>query len=142
MTSTISVSDLLKSFASLLFTVFADTVGDMLVDLLCASASIEPVRRDLELMTVVQHCRNLVAFRCVELISLSFTLQTLRAFDVLGLPPASPLPSSSLAASVTILTTAGLRISCFSKVFSSFMRLISDRIVSCASCDCGMSIFF
>ena len=33
----------------------------MLVDLLCASASIEPLRRDLELMNVVHHCRNLVA---------------------------------------------------------------------------------
>ena len=41
--------------------VFVDTVGDMLVDLLCVSASIEPVRRDLELMNVVQHCCNLVA---------------------------------------------------------------------------------
>ena len=73
MTSTISVSDLVKSFASLVFTVFFDTVGDMLVDLLCASASIEPVRQDLELMNVVQHCRDLVALRCVELISLCWS---------------------------------------------------------------------
>ena len=35
----------------------------MLIDLLCASASIEPVRRDFELMDAVQHCRNQVAFR-------------------------------------------------------------------------------
>ena len=33
--------------------VFVDTVGDMLIDL---------VQSDLDLMTVVQHCRNLVAF--------------------------------------------------------------------------------
>ena len=62
MISTISASDLLQYFASLVFSVLVDIVGDMLVDLLCASASIEPVRRDLELMNVVQHCRNLVAF--------------------------------------------------------------------------------
>ena len=62
MTSTISASDLLKSFASLIFTVFVDTVGDMLVDRLCASASVEPVRLDLKLMDAVNHCRNLVAF--------------------------------------------------------------------------------
>ena len=62
MTSTILASDLLKFFASLVFAVFVDTVGDMLVDLLYASASVEHVRRDLELMNVVQHCRNLVAF--------------------------------------------------------------------------------
>ena len=53
MTSTISASDLLKFFGSLVFTVFVDTVGDMLVDL---------THPDLELMTVVQHCPNLVAF--------------------------------------------------------------------------------
>ena len=46
MTSTISASDLLRSFASLIFTVFVDTVGAHL---------------DLKLMNVVQHCRNLVA---------------------------------------------------------------------------------
>ena len=62
MTSTNSASDLLKSFASLVFTVFVDTVGDVLVDLLCASASVEPVRLDLELMDAVQHCRDLIAF--------------------------------------------------------------------------------
>ena len=62
MTSTISASDLLKSFASLMFTVFVDTVGDMLVDLLCASASVELVRLDLKLMDADQHYRNLVAF--------------------------------------------------------------------------------
>ena len=62
MTSTNSASDLLKSFASLVFTVLVDTVGDMLVHLLCASASVEPVRLDLELMDAVQHCRDLVAF--------------------------------------------------------------------------------
>ena len=56
MTSAISASDLLKSLASLVFTVF--------VDLVCASASVEHVRRDLELMNVVQHCRILVALRC------------------------------------------------------------------------------
>ena len=50
MTSTISA--LLKFFASLVFTVFDDTVGDVLVDL---------TQSDLELMTVVQHNRNLVA---------------------------------------------------------------------------------
>ena len=65
MTSTNSASDLLKSFASLRFFGFrglrlvlsSDIVRDMLVDLLCASASIEPLRRDLELMKVVHHCR-------------------------------------------------------------------------------------
>ena len=36
--------------------------GDMLVDLLCATASVEPVRLDLELVDAVQHCRDLVAF--------------------------------------------------------------------------------
>ena len=35
----------------------------MLVDLLRASASIDPVRLDFELMDAVQHCRNQVAFR-------------------------------------------------------------------------------
>ena len=35
-----------------------------------------------------------------------------------------------------------MRVSCSSKVYSRFMRLIPDRIVSCASCDCGISIFF
>ena len=59
MTSTNSALDLLKSFASL--AVFVDTAEDMLVDLLCASASVEPVRLDLELVAV-QHCRDLVAF--------------------------------------------------------------------------------
>ena len=86
-----------------------DTVGDMLVDLtqsdlyfverflardivdygdlLCASASIEPVRKDLELMNVVHHCRNLVA------LLVSFT--SARSPHVCGarLPPASPLPA-------------------------------------------------
>ena len=52
MTSTGSASDLLKSFASLVLTVFVDTVVDMLVDL---------TQSDLELTTVVQHYRNLVA---------------------------------------------------------------------------------
>ena len=77
--STMSASDWLKSFASLVLTVFVDTVGDMLVDLtqsdfscacdivdfcdvLCASVPVEHVLRDLELMTVVQHYRNLAAF--------------------------------------------------------------------------------
>ena len=31
-------------------------------DVLCASVAVEHVLRDLELMTVVQHCPNLVAF--------------------------------------------------------------------------------
>ena len=62
MTSTNSPSDLLLSFASLVFTVFVDTFGDMLDDLLCASASVEPVRPYLELMDAVQHCRDVVAF--------------------------------------------------------------------------------
>ena len=62
MTSTNSPSDLLKYFASLVFAVFVDTAGDMLVDLLGACASVEPVRLDLELMDAVQHCRDLVAF--------------------------------------------------------------------------------
>ena len=59
----------------------------MLVDLLCASASIEPVRRDLELMNVVHHCRNLVA------LLVSFT--SARCLHVCGvrLPPVSPLPA-------------------------------------------------
>ena len=48
MTSTNSASDLLKSYASLVFAVLVVTAGDMLVDLLCASASVEPVRLDLE----------------------------------------------------------------------------------------------
>ena len=66
-TSTNTASDLLKSFASLVFrglrlVLSSDIVGDILVDLLCASASMELVRRDLELMNVVHHCRNLVAF--------------------------------------------------------------------------------
>ena len=54
MTSTISTSDLLKLFASLVFTVF--------IDLVCASASVEHVRRGFEAMNVFQHCPNLVAF--------------------------------------------------------------------------------
>ena len=89
MTPTNSPSDLLKSFASLIFrslrlVLSSDIVGDMLLDLLCASASIEPVRQDLELMTVVHHCRNLVA------LLVSFT--SARSPHVCGvrLPPASP----------------------------------------------------
>ena len=69
MTSTNSASDLLKSFASLVFKIalvlngrLVDTVSDMLVAILYASASVEHVRRDLELMDAVQHCRNLVAY--------------------------------------------------------------------------------
>ena len=57
----------------------------MLVDLLCASASIAPVRRDLELMNVVQHCRNL--FRYSNLILLCWSpslLQDLLTFAVFG----------------------------------------------------------
>ena len=89
-----SASDLLKSFASLVFAVFglffsSGTVGDKLVDLLCASASIEPVRRDLELMNVVQHCRNLVALRCAKLIFSAGLFH----FCGVRLPPTSPLPS-------------------------------------------------
>ena len=57
-----SASNLLKSFPSLVLAVFVDTVGDMFVDLLCASASVEPVRLDLELMDALQYCRDLVAF--------------------------------------------------------------------------------
>ena len=67
MTSSNSASALLKSFASLVFKIalvlngmLVDTVFDMLVAILYASASV--VRRDLELMDAVQHCRNLVAF--------------------------------------------------------------------------------
>ena len=52
----------MTSFPSLVFAVFVDTVGDMFVDLLCASASVEPVRLDLELMDALQYCRDLVAF--------------------------------------------------------------------------------
>ena len=81
MTSTISVSDSLKSFAALVFTVIVDTVGDMLVDLMCASASIEPVRRDLEPMNGVLHCRNLVALRCVESRLLCWSSSLLRCSD-------------------------------------------------------------
>ena len=44
MTSTNSASDLLKFFTSLVFTV--------LVDLVCASASVEHVRRDLVLFVL------------------------------------------------------------------------------------------
>ena len=61
--------------------------GLQLVDLLCASASVGHVRRDLELMDAVQHCRTLVALRCVELIFLcwlSSLLQALLTFAVLG----------------------------------------------------------
>ena len=80
---TFSASDLLKSFASLVLGL-CWLVGDMLVDLtqsdfhvigrflpcdvvdfcdvLCAFVSVEHVRQDFELKTVVQHCRNLVAF--------------------------------------------------------------------------------
>ena len=80
MTSTISASDFLKSFASLVFTVC--------VDLVCASASVEHVCRDLELMNVVQQCRNLVCCSSLRRIDFAlvvfFTLQALRTFDVLG----------------------------------------------------------
>ena len=38
-------------------------------DVLCASVSIEHVRRDLELVTVVQHCRNLLDFVGGEFVS-------------------------------------------------------------------------
>ena len=46
---------------------------------------------------------------------------------------------SSGSASLTILTTASLRVSRSSKVFSGVMRVILDRIVSCANCICGFS---
>ena len=58
-----------------------------LVDLLCASASVEHVRRDLELMYVVQHCPNLVDLRRAKLILLCWSpslLQNLLTFAVLG----------------------------------------------------------
>ena len=61
--------------------------GLLLVDLVCASASVGHVRRDLELMDAVQHCFTLVALRCVELIFLcwlSSLLQALLTFAVLG----------------------------------------------------------
>ena len=64
MTLTISASALLKFFASLVFMVFVDTVGDMLIDL---------AQPDLELVTVVQHCRNLVAFLVSKLILLCWS---------------------------------------------------------------------
>ena len=79
MTSTISSSDLLKFFASLVFTVFVDTIGGVLVDL---------TQSDLELTTVVQHCRNLVdCFPRVKLISLCWSpslLQDLLTFAAFG----------------------------------------------------------
>ena len=59
----------------------------MLVDLFCASASMEPVRLDLELMSVVQHCRNFVALRCARLILLCWSpslLHDLLMFAVFG----------------------------------------------------------
>ena len=88
-------------FASLVLAVLrlvlsSDIVGDILVDLLCASASIEPVRQDLELKNVVHHCRNLVALRCVKLILLCWSpslLQDLITFCGFRLPLASPLTS-------------------------------------------------
>ena len=43
------------------------------IEHMCASASFQHVRRDLELMNVVQHCRNLLALRCVELILLCWS---------------------------------------------------------------------
>ena len=88
MTSTISVSDLLKSFAALVFTVIVDTVGDMLVDLLCASASIDPVRRDLEPMSGV-----VLAILLLFVASNRGCSAGLLHFCGVRLPPASPLPS-------------------------------------------------
>ena len=59
-TSTISVSDLLKIFGFHGLWLVNPLVGDMLVGLLCASASIEHARQNLVLMTAVQHYRNLI----------------------------------------------------------------------------------
>ena len=78
MTSTNSASDLLKSFASLVVTVFG---------LFSCTLLVEHVHRDLELKNVVQHSHNLVALRHVELILLCWSsslLRALRTFDVLG----------------------------------------------------------
>ena len=86
-----------------------DTVGDMLVDLtqsdlrinkrflardivdfcdvLCASVSVEHVRRDLELTAVVQHCPNLVYLRRARLILLCLSpslLQDLLTLAAIG----------------------------------------------------------
>ena len=181
MTSTGSASDLLKSFASFGFhglcwyrrghACWSHSIGPLLcwtipcsghrrqLWFLCASVSVEHVRLDLELTTVVQHCPNLVDLRRAKLISLCWSpslLQDLLTFAVLGfrlhLVEVGRMISrisnrrhtmlQALAASLTILTTAWLRVSRSSKVFSSLMRLISDRTASCASCNCGISIFF
>ena len=136
MTSTNSALDLLKSFASLVFTVFVHTARDMLVDLLCASASVEPVRLDLELMLL-----NTVAIWLRSSCQTDFALLVSFQSAVFGFRLHLHC-LLDLAASLTILTTAWLRVPCSPKVFSSFMRLISDRIVSWASCDSGISIFF
>ena len=50
------------------------------------------MRRDLELISVVQHCRNLFALRCVELILLCWSSSLSAGFPhvcVARLPPAS-----------------------------------------------------
>ena len=107
MTSTISISDLLKSFAALVFTVIVDTVGDMLVDLLCASASIEPVRRDLEPMNGV-----VLAILLLFVASNRGCSAGLLHFCYVRLPPDNRL-----------------RVPCSSIIFSSFMLLF--RIASC-----------
>ena len=133
-------------------------------DVLWASVSVEHVRLDLELTAVVQHCPNLVDLRRAKLTSLCWSpslLQTLLTFAAIGFrlqPPIAFLIEAggmiswisywrhsmlqALAASLTILTTASLRVSRSSKVFSGVMRVILDRIVSCTNRNCGFSIFF
>ena len=84
MTSTNSASEFAEvfrffGFRGLWLVLSSDTVGDMLVDLLCASASIEPLRQDL--------------LRQADF-ALLVSSTSARSPHVCGvwLPPASPLP--------------------------------------------------
>ena len=118
---------------------------------MCASASVEHVRQDLELMNVVQHCCNLVALRCVELMLLcwSSSLCKLSArlmcsasgerddlsnlvLDAPGYGCSVDNPDNSLIESILL----------FKGLFQRHrvVRPILDRIASCASFNCGISI--
>ena len=122
--------------------------------LVTSSPPVENVLRDLELMIAAQHYRNLVA------LLVSFTLQDLLTFASLGFSlhlhclldrggrddlsnlvldaPGSGCsfdnPDNSLIESISLFESLFQR--------HRVVRLMLDRIASCASCNCGSSIFF
>ena len=131
-TSTISASDLLKFFVSLVCAGFGFkshlfSTGCLLtpseMSLLITCASIEQVRRGLELMNVVQHFRHLVVFPRAELMlpcwssslckissrlrrSASVCISIAFLIDAVEMTLLSYWMLQALAVPLTILTTA------------------------------------